>query len=84
MSDLEVAATPRQFRTGATQGVSLMAPGLHAGAVECRLLLCKSGVSFAERKTTILKSSDIGCQPTVWSRLNLNRSPKLPLEFTNR
>ena len=62
MSDLEVAATPRQFRTGATQGVGLLALGLHAGAVECRLLLCKSGVSFAERKTTILKQVPLGAR----------------------
>lgn len=48
------------FLFGVAGFVRTMARGLHQEAVECRLLLCKSSVSLAERKTTILKQVPVG------------------------
>ena len=50
---------------GERQGVSPMALDSANASPQCRLLLRKSRVAFAERKTTLCKSSAIGRQPSV-------------------
>ena len=45
------------------EDVGPMALDLRLSLMQCRLLLRKSRVTFAERKTTLIKTSAIGRQP---------------------
>ena len=81
MAGVILRAAEHEF--GERSGVSPMALDLRLSLIQCRLLLRKSSVTFAERKTTLTKSSAIGREPSgisfLYRQADACRSPILSL-----